>query len=105
MKYGTVLLIGLAASTLAGCGVKNTPVAPATNAAPAVSGAEPAAQPADTAAGRPVEGFITGDPEDSGVARRATITSPDTDAAVSAAEITRNPQAARRNFFLDPLLN
>lgn len=91
---GTCLLLLVAAGlTMAGCGRKNLPVAPSGGAVPIGTEADPNTPAAQSQ--------LTG----TQTFRRASRLSATGDLTVSPAEVSRNPNAKRKSFFLDPLLN
>lgn len=86
---------------LCGCGIKNLPTAPSSGETPAVAVEE------ERGGNTNVLGLGGSGVDDdtrsvTGVRRIAGVEREDT---VSAAEVTRNSEASRRSFFLDPLLN
>ncbi|WP_102960901.1 hypothetical protein [Mangrovicella endophytica] len=99
-RAAAIAAVMVAAATLAGCGVKNSPVAPTTKVPPTVSREKEIARPADTSF-RPV----VVDPNKTGLGRGADITTLDEDTKIDAAEVARNRDAKKKTFFLDPLLN
>ena len=93
--WGPVLLL---ASVLAGCGVKNAPVAPQ-------SGTTPSAVAGEETQSVQVSPFGGGQDEADVELRARRLTDNSTNVTVSAAEVTRNPRAEEESFFLDGLLN
>ncbi|MCQ0987675.1 hypothetical protein [Jiella marina] len=89
-----LLLVG----ALAGCGVKNAPVAPQ-------SGQTPSAIAGDETQSVQVSPFGGGQDEADVDLRARRLTDNSTNVTVSAAEVTRNPKAEENRFFLDWLLN
>ena len=81
-------------AAVSACGVKNLPVAPQTGKTPSV--VETEKQSGDTT--------LFGGSKGTAV-RIDRISSIQSDNVVSAAAVTRNPNAPRRPFLLDPLLN
>lgn len=91
---GTWLLLLVAASlTISGCGRKNLPVSPSGGAVPIGSEADPGTPAA--------QARLTG----TQTFQRAARISATGDLTVSPAEVSRNPNAKKKSFFLDPLLN
>lgn len=88
----------LLAGALAGCGVKNAPVAPG-------SGVAPSAAAGDQGQSVDVSPFGGGQDEGRVELRARRITGNTANVTVSAAEVARNPEAEDRRFFLDGLLN
>lgn len=84
------LLILMGAMTLAGCGRKNLPVAPQSVTTPVGQAPTPNARASSDSALR---------------FQRTGRISPQADLTVTPAEVTRNPQAAKKSFPLDFLLN
>ena len=92
-----VAVVMAGAALLGGCGVKNMPVAPASEGEPVVvTDGE-----ADGGTGR----TILGSGSSASTVSSQRISAVQDDNIVSAAEVTRNPASAGSSFILDPLLN
>ncbi|MDX1729741.1 MAG: hypothetical protein R3184_01255 [Aurantimonas coralicida] len=89
------LLLVTAAAMLAGCGIKNNPVAPSSQETGASAGADA------VAANNASSGFGTAGSA-SGALRVSRIQD---DTAIGPAEVSRNKGATSSGFILDPLLN
>lgn len=93
-RTGRLGIFAVVTAAVSACGVKNLPVAPQTGATPNIVATEQ--QSGDTT--------LFGGSEGTAV-RIDRISSIQSDNVVSAAAVTRNPEASRRPFLLDPLLN
>ncbi|MEH6721243.1 MAG: hypothetical protein V7704_20375 [Aurantimonas endophytica] len=94
-RAATTLLVMAGAALLGGCGVKNMPVAPASDGTSAV-----------VAEGEDGRGSsIIGSGSGASTVSSQRISAIQNDNIVSAAEVTRNPASAGSSFILDPLLN